>query len=279
MMPALNTPPVGELFNFPSTSPTDVRLLLQHILQKNHAWLKTHPDCSLTTQQYQQFLQSLQQLAHGVPLPYILQEKAFYKNLWYITPDVLIPRPETEHLVEWALERMGQSQNGHLIELGTGSGIVSISLQAEYPQWTIWATDLSPTALSIAQTNAKRCLTPDQPTPHWFQSDWWQAIPPQAFDGIVSNPPYIAQQDPHLQQGSLPHEPQIALTPGPTGTEALAHLISTSYERLKPSGWLLLEHGFDQGEWCQNTFKAIGYRHVETRQDFAGLDRITGGYR
>ncbi|NDU80249.1 MAG: peptide chain release factor N(5)-glutamine methyltransferase [Ferrovum sp.] len=279
MNPTLNITSVEELLNFSATSPSDTRLLLQHVLQKNHAWIKTHLDAPLTTHQHHQFVQSQRQLAQGVPLAYILEEKAFYKHLWHITPDVLIPRPETEHLIEWALERMHLTQNGHLIELGTGSGIIAISLQAEKPRWTIWASDLSSAALSIAQTNAKRCLAPSQPTPFWYQSNWWQNIPPQTFDGIVSNPPYIAQNDPHLLQGSLPHEPQIALTPGPTGTEALEHLISTSFERLKPGGWLLLEHGFDQGSWCQNIFKTIGFRQVETRQDLAGLDRMTGGYR
>lgn len=279
MIKTLDSPSIGELFNIQATSPSDTRLLLQHILKKNHAWLKTHPEALLSTPQYHQFLQSQQQLNQGVPLAYILGEKAFYKHLWHVTPDVLIPRSETEQLVEWAMERMRSVQNGQLMELGTGSGIVAISLQAEYPDWTIWASDISPGALSIAQCNAKRCLIPPQTFPLWFQSDWWQAIPPQTFDGIVANPPYIAQNDPHLRQGSLPHEPQKALTPGPKGTEALAHLISTSYERLKPGGWLLLEHGFDQGDWCQETFKKNGYRQIETRQDLAGLDRISGGFR
>jgi release factor glutamine methyltransferase len=224
--------------------------------------------------------------AAGEPLAYLTGWREFMGHRLGTSPAVLVPRPETEHLVEAALmetrtqHRAGSAASHRLniLDLGTGSGAVAISLALARPHWQVFATDRSAAALTQARANA-HALGAARIV--WWQGDWWQALPPgcEPFDLIVSNPPYLAADDPHLDDPALRHEPQEALVSGPSGLESIEAIVSGAQARLKPAGWLMIEHGYAQGACVRDLLQAAGFTLIHTRPDLAGLDRITIGQR
>lgn len=260
------------------SSPTpqlDAEILLLHIIQKNRSYLYAHSEQVLENTQHKQFDTLISKRLKGLPIAYLTNEREFWSLPLYVTPDTLIPRPETELLVELALSHVGTHSSCSVLELGTGTGAISIALATEKPPWHITATDLSQPALLIAQKNASRHKTQNITFVH---SHWFENIPAQAFDLIISNPPYLAEQDPHQYEGDLRFEPKQALVSGKDGFEDLMHIIHISRNYLKPSGLLLLEHGYNQGQAVTSALSQASYKNIQCWQDAAGLDRVSGGF-
>ena len=249
----------------------DVQLLLCHLLQRSRAWLLAHDDAALAPAQAAAFEAALARRAAGEPLAYIVGEKEFHGLALAVSPDVLVPRPETELLVDWALELLAGQAAPAVADLGTGSGAIALAVQHRCPAARVTATDASPAALAVARANAERLGLPLQ----LAAGSWWQALPGQVFDLVLSNPPYIAGDDHHL--AALVHEPRQALTPEGDGLQALRAIVAGAPAHLQAGGWLLLEHGFDQADAVQTLLAAGGFREVATRVDLAGLPRCTGG--
>ncbi|NKB46246.1 MAG: peptide chain release factor N(5)-glutamine methyltransferase [Legionellales bacterium] len=260
------------------TSPSarlDSEILLAYVLQVNRIFLITHEQRLLQNNELSQFNQLIERRHQGEPIAYLMGQKDFWSFTLTVTPDVLIPRPETELLVETVLA-LDLAQDSHILELGTGSGAIAIALALERPNWSITATDISTAALTIAQTNAKRLHPPHDIC--WRHSDWFRALPPASFSLIVSNPPYIAEQDPHLNQGGLPFEPHsLALRAGEDGLHDLIQIIQHAPCWLKPNGYLCLEHGYQQAPHVQQFMTKIGFQAIQTLSDLAGHPRVTYG--
>ena len=248
----------------------ETRLLLQHITGLSHSQLITRDGDLLPPEQEAQWRQLCRRREQGEPVAYLLGSREFYGRTFAVNRHVLIPRPETEHLLEAALQRL--PENGVLWDLGTGSGIIAITLALEAPDTEVHAVERSPDALAVAQQNAK-ALRADNI--HWHPGSWWQALAsPRRFDLIVSNPPYIAANDHHLQQGDLRFEPPQALAAGPDGLDDLRIIIGGAPAHLNPGGWLLLEHGYDQEAPVQTLLRDAGFADVFTRRDLAGLQQF-----
>jgi len=211
--------------------------------------------------------------ARGYPVAYLLGRREFWSLDFEVDGAVLVPRPETELLVQRVLELV-TSGPACIADLGTGSGAIAIALAHERAQWKVTATDASAAALAVARRNGER-LTPGRI--EWRVGDWFAPLAGHRFDAIVSNPPYIAADDPVLAGDSLEHEPRAALTPGGDGTAALATLINGAPGHLAAAGWLALEHGNSQGEWTRSALVARGFTHVTSQRDLAGHERITCG--
>ena len=259
--------------------PVDARILLQHTLQANRAHLAAHPEKQLTPAQQKQFYALIARRKNGEPVAYIVGEREFFGLTFHVTPAVLIPRPETELLVEQALARLSEHRPTRILDLGTGSGAIAITIAKHRLLVEITAVDASENALSVARENVQRLLSDRAVSITFIQSDWFDAVPHELFDAIVSNPPYIAEDDPHLAQGDLRFEPREALAAGPRGLSALAHIARNAAPRLAPGGWLLLEHGYDQGAACRELLAAAEFTNVATHKDLAGIDRVTLGQR
>lgn len=250
----------------------DAQLLLAELLQRDRAWLISHDDAALSDEQAARIGDQLQQRAAGVPFAYLVGRQDFHGLPLIVTPDTLIPRPDTETLVDWALELLAPMPGTpQVVDLGTGSGAIALALKHRHPAAQVQAVDLSAGALAVARGNAER-LGLDVV---FYQGDWWQPLADQRFALIVSNPPYIAGGDPHLP--ALRHEPLGALTPGGDGLSALQILIDGAPEHLLPGGWLLLEHGFDQAEPVAAALRARGFIEVALRRDLGGQPRVSGG--
>ena len=257
--------------------PRDAEALLLWLLNKDRAFLRTWPQHALSESHALRYQQALLRLAAGEPLAYIVGEQAFWTLLLAVTPDTLIPRPDTERLVEVALHTVSAclmpNQPYHILDLGTGSGAIALSLAKECPRAQVVATDYSPQALAVAQFNAfKNSLS----NCGFKQGSWFDALDNhQRFDLIVSNPPYIDPADPHLP--ALMHEPITALTAPENGLADLRHIVQGAAQHLQPQGWLLLEHGYDQGQAVRDLCVTAGFVAVQTLQDYGGNDRVTVG--
>ncbi|XXQ67812.1 peptide chain release factor N(5)-glutamine methyltransferase [Neisseriaceae bacterium B1] len=253
----------------------EARLLLQHITGLSHAQLITRDQEPLPETQLGALNQLAQRREQGEPIAYLIGSRAFYGRDFAVSPAVLIPRPETEHLIDAALFRL--PEHASVLDLGTGSGIIAITLQCERPDLTVYAGDISQDALDVAQQNAQKFNANVQ----FAQGSWFEAahvfrLPENSLDMIVSNPPYIEQHDAHLSQGDLRFEPQNALTDFGDGLNHIRHLIAQSPRWLKPKGWLIMEHGYDQAAQIRALFQVADvWQEIETIQDLAGLDRIT----
>lgn len=210
----------------------------------------------------------------GEPVAYIFREREFYGLEFEVNPAVLIPRPETELLVELSLALTATHPAAAILELGTGSGAIAISLAHHRATLSITATDVSSAALEVAARNGLRHGIANI---DWQRSDWFTALRTQAFDLIVSNPPYVAEDDPHLERGDLRFEPLGALASGPDGLNAIRIIVAHAPAFLRRGGWLLLEHGYDQGERCRELLQRARFSHVETRRDLAQLERVSMG--
>ncbi|MCV2354438.1 peptide chain release factor N(5)-glutamine methyltransferase [Paucibacter sp. B2R-40] len=250
----------------------DAQLLLAASLKQNRAWLISHDDAALAPALAAKLVEQMTQRAAGMPLAYLLGEQEFHGLRLTVTPDTLVPRADTETLVDWALElltTMGSAPS--LVDLGTGSGAIALAIKASFPAAVVSAVDLSAAALAVARGNASR-LNLDV---SFHQGDWWQPLAGERFDVIVSNPPYIAGGDPHLP--ALRHEPIGALTPGGDGLSDLRQLIEGAPAHLRPGGWLLLEHGYDQAPAVAEALLARGFAELGLRRDLGGQPRVSAG--
>lgn len=249
-------------------------LLLAQVLCKSRAWLYAHQDACLTSLQQQAFIKLLQARARGEPMAYLIGQREFWSLTLSVTPDVLIPRHDTECLVTLALSHIPVQTEWMIADLGTGTGAIALALAKERPQANIVATDVSEAALVVAKANAHQLgLSNIQ----FAQGDWYAALGQQHFDLIVSNPPYIATDDPHLEAGDLCFEPHLALVSGTDGLDAIRKLVSCAPDYLKPQGWFLVEHGWQQAAQARHLLHEVGFSHIMTHQDLEGRDRVTGG--
>ena len=249
----------------------DAQLLLAAALQQSRAWLLGHDDEPLSKHLAERITAQIAQRAAGMPLAYIVGEKEFHGLLLKVTPDTLVPRPDTETLVDWALEILQRLPGAPaVVDLGTGSGAIALAIKHRHPAAAVQAVELSAAALAVAQDNARRLGL----ALRFHQGDWWQPLAGQRFDLIVSNPPYIAGSDPHLP--ALRFEPLEALTPGGDGMKALLTLIDGAPDHLCPGGWLLLEHGYDQAEAVAAALRLRGFTEPALRLDLGGQPRVSG---
>lgn len=253
----------------------DAELLLSYTLNRTRAFFYAHPEEILTPTQQADFQQLITQRILGLPIAYLTQVREFWSLPLRVSKDTLIPRPETEQLVELTLSLLGDVDDAHILDLGTGSGAIALALASERPAWQILAVDSSEAALVIARENA---ATLNLSNVTFLCSNWFEAISTPRFSAILSNPPYIADSDEHLALGDVRFEPQGALVSGKEGLDALTHIIQHSVERLYPNGLLLLEHGFKQGPAVTTRLKQAGYQNVHCWQDAQGHDRMSGGW-
>lgn len=247
---------------------------MQHVAGLSHAQFIVaagQPVPAIVNQAYQQLVMRRRA---GEPVAYLLGYREFYGRVFTVNPAVLIPRPETEHLVEAILQRFDRQLPISVLDLGTGSGALAVTLALEAPVWHVCASDVSIDALTVARRNAQVLKA----TVDFYQGDWYQALPAQSvFDVIVSNPPYIAADDSHLAQGDLRFEPLGALTDHADGLCCYRIIISQAHHCLSANGWLLLEHGFEQGVAVRQLMQQAAFIQVETLCDLAGLERLTIG--
>lgn len=252
----------------------DARMLLQHVLNVDHAFLLTYPDQVLVPRQIEDFFRLVKRRIDGIPVAYLTGERAFYDLTFKVTEAVLIPRPETELLVELALERIPVDQPLRVLDLGTGSGAIAITLAKHRPQTQVVAVDVSADALAVSRWNAKNLRVDNL---SWVMGSWFDELSAQKFDLIISNPPYVAENDPHLRQGDLRFEPQIALSAGNNGVACIRHIIEVAPKYLAESGWLLLEHGYDQADECRQLLQHVDFSNICSYPDLAGIMRVSGG--
>lgn len=251
----------------------DARLLLEHVTGFSRTHLIAYPDTLLNQEQEARLEQLLRRREAGEPLAYLVGHIGFMNLVLKVTPDVLIPRPETEELVELALKKLENQPDTRILDLGTGSGAIPIALALALPQAHVTAVDISAAALAIARENGDKYGARID----WLKSDWFSALAGQRFDLIVSNPPYIHPQDQHLSGDGLRFEPRTALTDGTDGLSCIRRIVSDAPLHLEPGGWLFFEHGWDQGEQSRNLLALAGFKYPETRVDLAGHERISGG--
>lgn len=279
--PVDTAPTLDDLIRDSGLPRAEARRLLASLTGRPLTWFMAHGDDPADPDTTTRFQALAERRRSGEPLAYLLGQQEFYGRPFAVSPAVLIPRADTETLVETALEqlvRLRQQRRAvplSLLELGTGSGIIAITLALEAPDTEVHAVERSPEALAVAQQNAK-ALRADNI--HWHAGSWWQALAcPRRFDLIVSNPPYIAAGDHHLQQGDLRFEPPQALAAGPDGLDDLRIIIGGAPAHLNLGGWLLLEHGYDQEAPVQALLRDAGFADVFTRRDLAGQPRVSGG--
>lgn len=255
------------------TARLEAQLLAAHALDVARSWLIAHADHPLGARQQDDLHALLRRRLTGEPIAYLLGRREFYGLDLAVTPAVLIPRPDTETLVEAALERLSAQRPVRVLDLGTGSGAIALALACHRPRAEILAVDSSAEALAVAKANARRLGLDNV---RFLQSDWYARIGVKDFDMIVSNPPYVADGDPHLQQGDLCFEPAAALCAGTDGLDAIRSIVAGAPARLTPGGWLLLEHGHDQAEACRGLLAEAGFDAPFTLPDLAGRPRVSG---
>ena len=256
------------------TARMDAEVLLSHVFGRSRTYLRTWPQHILSIGQHAQFLKLLERRCNGEPISYIIGSRDFWDMTLTVSPDTLIPRPETETLVEQALMRIPVDAHWQIADLGTGSGAIALAIARERPGCQLVATDISAAALTIAQSNAKQ-LQVDNIC--FIEGDWFSPLSGQFFHIVLSNPPYIHPDDAHLQQGDLRFEPLSALQSGPDGMADIRSICESARQGLRPGGWLLLEHGFEQGPPTRDSLKNLGYQHVKTKEDLACNPRVSLG--
>jgi len=256
----------------------DAELLLLHVLQRPRSWLFAHATDPLPATDQAAFEALLARRAAGEPVAYLTGRRGFWTLDLEVDPATLIPRPETELLVEQALERLPPDRDLQVADLGTGSGAIALALASERPRAQVLATDASRDALAVAARNAARHALGNVRFAEGGH-DWYAPLQGAHFDLIASNPPYIASDDPHLAQGDLRFEPATALASGADGLDDIRRIVDGGQAHLLPGGWLLIEHGWDQGDAIRALFEPAGYLEVQTVQDLEQRDRVTLGRR
>ncbi|WP_046657690.1 peptide chain release factor N(5)-glutamine methyltransferase [Lysobacter capsici] len=250
----------------------DAELLVCHALGKSRSWLFAHADEVLDDTQAQEVRELIARRADGEPVAYLTGSRGFWRFDLRVTPATLIPRPETERLVELALQRLPESGALTLADLGTGSGAIALALAMERPSARVIAVDVSAQALEVARGNAAAL---GLGRVEFRQGDWFAPLAGERFDLIASNPPYIESDDPHLRQGDLRYEPASALASGEDGLDAIRTIAREAPSHLRPGGWLLIEHGWMQGEAVRALLQSAGLMEVATEQDWEGRDRVS----
>ena len=252
---------------------SEARLLMGHAIDRPAAWLLAHDDEALGEDAMLTFASLVARRSGGEPVAYLVGYREFFGRRFIVAPGVLIPRPETELLVELAVTRFVSAGAPRILDLGTGSGCIAVTLALELPRAQVAAADHSGSALALAAENARRLGA----SVDMVQSDWFAALGRATYDLIVSNPPYVCSADPHLGQGDLRYEPIDALASGPDGLDAIRKILRGSCHHLGPEGVLLLEHGYDQGDMVRDLMLGAGFRSVEQHKDLAGIVRATSG--
>lgn len=251
----------------------DTEVLLCHCLGKPRAWLYAWPEKEVSPECAQHFSQVLAQRRTGIPVAYITGEREFWSLQLAVNSATLIPRPETETLVAWALE-LPLPETASVLDLGTGCGAIALAVASERPLWQVIAIDASSPALQVARGNATRA---GLQRVSFLQSNWYEAVGAQRFDLLLANPPYIESDDPHLARGDVRFEPRSALVSAHGGLADLDLLVAGAPAQLLDDGWLLLEHGFEQADAVRGMLRNAGFHQVSTRRDMAGQERSTGG--
>lgn len=280
---------IGEALTQRDLPRREIEMLLEHVLQLSRANVIAHPERALSENEQVKFAEACRERVRGVPMAYIIGEREFYGRVFAVSPAVLIPRPETELIVDQVLTAFSKQkelkkpvdnglsqQRTSLLDLGTGSGAIAISVALEAPAIDVFACDVSADALHTARENAAKLGA----VVTFYPSDWFASLPPRRFDYIVSNPPYIALGDAHLQQGDLRFEPLIALTdnaPDARGLAAIRHIVATAPSWLNDKGMLMFEHGYDQSVACRELLQARGFTELFCVNDLAGIPRVSGG--
>lgn len=257
-----------------ATARIEIQCLLQSALQVPRSYLLSHPEQVLNAVQNAVYNAMLQRRLQGEPIAHILGEREFFGLNFKVTPDTLIPRPETELLVEMALQRLPQGRAGRVLDLGTGTGAIALAIAHARTDAEMVAVDASEAALRVARENAQRLGISNVSFRH---SDWFSALDGQRFDLIVSNPPYVAAGDVHLTQGDVRFEPITALASGTDGLDDIRRIIGRAGEYLERGAWLLLEHGYDQAQAVRDILKKNEFAEVLSAKDIAGIERISAG--
>lgn len=261
-----------QLVSCSDSAKLDAQILLAFVLDKELSYLLTWPEKTLAQQDKQHYLSLLDRRISGEPIAYIVGVKEFWSLPFMVSPATLIPRPDTEILVELVLEQFADIDTLHCLDLGTGTGAIALALASEQPNWQIDAIDFSLDAVKLAQQNAKKLQLSHV---NIFQSDWFSALNDRKFDVIVSNPPYIDKLDENLSQGDVRFEPESALVADEHGLGDIKHIAQQALKYLNSQGSLFFEHGFEQGEAVRNILAALGYHNAQTVRDFNGHERIT----
>jgi len=253
----------------------DAQLLLAHVMEQSRAWLVTHDDTTMSDEQAARFRELIARRSAGEPFAYLVGEREFHGLSLTVGPAVLVPRPDTETLVDWALEILHRdaSESPAVLDLGTGSGAIALALKYRCSSARVWAGERSEDALAIARANAARLRLDIR----FAQGSWWEALRDDApaFDMVVSNPPYIAADDPHL--ADLAHEPLSALVAADDGLADIRAIATGARGRLRPGGWLLFEHGWEQADAVATILREAGFGGIATRRDIEGRPRCSGG--
>ena len=264
---------IGGLLRESGLPRPEAELLLRSALGCERAYLIAHPEEVVDSSRARSAQDGFARRRNGEPVSYVTGLREFYGVALRVTPDVLIPRPETERVVELALERLPRGSPARALELGTGSGAVAVALANERPGLGIVATDVSEAALAVARQNAQRHGLEIE----FVLSDWFEALGPGWFDLIVANPPYVAAGDAHLERGDVRFEPRLALVGGEDGLDCIRKIAADARTRLRSGGWLLLEHGYDQKDRCVELLLELGYADVGDFRDLAGWPRVCAG--
>jgi release factor glutamine methyltransferase len=251
--------------------PLEARVLMEHVLGRDAAHVISHAHDALADLLVRDYASLVERRAGGEPVAYLTGSREFFSREYRVDPGVLIPRPETELLVETALERIPAAGPCRVLDLGTGSGCVAISIALERPRAEVTAVDASPRALAVARDNAAKL---GALRIRFIDSDWFAALEGERFDVIVVNPPYIAAADPHLGQGDLRYEPVAALSAGADGLACIRTIVDGAGPHLSTGGWLLFEHGYDQAMHCAALLGAAGLEPAGSRPDLAGIARV-----
>jgi release factor glutamine methyltransferase len=248
----------------------DAELLLSHVTGLGRTSFRAWPEREVAPDQAQAFRELVAERVKGLPIAYLLGQQEFWSLPLKVSPSTLIPRPDTECLVEAALE-LPLPENARVLDLGTGTGAIALALASEKAKWQIMASDRVEKAVELARENSRSLQLPIAVV----QSHWFDQILESGFDLLISNPPYIPASDGHLHEGDVRFEPPSALVAGDDGLDDIRLLVAEGLKHLNPDGWMLLEHGYDQGEAVRNLFAAAGWRNIETRRDYGGNDRMT----
>jgi release factor glutamine methyltransferase len=254
--------------------PFEARILLGHVLRRDRAWLAAHGDEPVSARDATAFDALARRRRDGEPIAYLTGRREFYGLELEITADVLIPRPETELLVQLALVRIDPDEPKEVLDLGSGSGAIALAIASERPRSTVLGVDSSDAAVALALRNASRLSLGNV---SFIASDWFNEVPKKRYDAIVANPPYVAAGDPHLSEGDLRFEPPAALAAGADGLAEIRRIVAEAAAYLSPGAWLLIEHGYDQADAVQAMLRNAKFGDVQSRRDLSGIPRIGMG--